>query len=63
MGDCLATLEYKSHFPSASALTSDLHFDMVEECVCVYVCEREYLLVDSYRISALLHYIILTSVH
>jgi len=38
MGDCLATLEYKSHFPSASALTSDLHFDMVEECVCVCVC-------------------------
>ncbi len=61
----MAALENKSHFPSASALTSDLCSDMVFRkmymCECVCVCE--YLLVDSYRISALLHYIILTSVH
>lgn len=39
----MAALEYKSHFPSASALTSDLRSDMVFkkmymcECVCASI--------------------------
>lgn len=37
MGGSLATLEYKSHFPSASALTFDLHSDMVFKKM--YMCE------------------------
>lgn len=63
MGGQLATLEYKSHFPSASAPTPDLQCDVVfkKMYTCESVCVRGS--VDSHRIPAPLHYIILTSVH